>query len=174
MTRLLTVLLLALAAPAFAEQHMLLSRGALPFETPFWDPGADWSVAATADFTGDGLADLLWRNAVTGEVALAPSQPGYPFYPSYALPPLLVARIGNLDWRPVGGGDYNGDGFADVVMLNVVTGQIIVWELHGATVTNSYLLAYVLPTPPAGEHWTVEVADINGDGKADLSWTSRP
>jgi len=33
-------------------------------------PGADWNVAGTGDYNGDGKSDILWRNAVTGENAV--------------------------------------------------------------------------------------------------------
>jgi hypothetical protein len=29
-----------------------------------------WVIAETGDFNGDGKADILWRNATTGDVAI--------------------------------------------------------------------------------------------------------
>jgi FG-GAP repeat protein len=33
---------------------------------------SDWKVAGVGDFDGDGKADILWRNSVTGENYLYP------------------------------------------------------------------------------------------------------
>ena len=36
----------------------------------------DWQIAAVGDYNGDGKADILWRNANTGDVTIGESNAG--------------------------------------------------------------------------------------------------
>ncbi len=40
------------------------------FVTPNVTPAADWEIEGVADFTGDGIGDILWRNYATDETAI--------------------------------------------------------------------------------------------------------
>jgi len=60
-------------------------------------------------------------------------------------------------------GDFNGDGYPDVVWVNSTTGQASVWFLQGTT----FLGFNLLPSIPTG--WNlVAAADFNQDGIPDL------
>lgn len=128
-------------------------------------PGApsDWQIEAVADFDGDGRADLVWRNAATGRNTIwfmaagtiaswtyLPSQPG-------------------LTWHMVGAGDFNGDGRPDLVWRNSATGATTVWYMDGARLLDWTIIADASAVTSAA--WQIQaVADLDGDGNADLVW----
>jgi hypothetical protein len=121
-----------------------------------------WQVAATGDFNGDGLADVLWRN-VDGHVTnwLGGSNGSF------------SDNLGNLyravdpDWQVVASGDFNADGLTDVLWRNSA-GWLTDW----------------LGTPSGGfsdnlgnflrnvdNQWQVAgTGDFNHDGFTDILW----
>ena len=64
-----------------------------------------WTIVGTGDFNGDGMGDILWRNA-NGTVAVWLMTGGNL---------LSAAGLGNVpaDVTVVGTSDFNGDGLAD-------------------------------------------------------------
>jgi uncharacterized protein YkwD len=110
----------------------------------------------SADFNGDGKADLLWHNAATGETAI-----GLMNGAGFSSGAIVMS---NPAWRPVITGDFNGDGMADIVWENNATGQTAIWLMNGVQFTSG---AIVLTDP----NWRVNnVGDFNADGKSDLVW----
>jgi len=70
-----------------------------------------------------------------------------------------------LTWQIVGVDDVNGDGKADLVWRHMQTGDVAVWLMDGAMVTQGPVVA----TVPL--QWRLaKVEDVDGDGKADLVW----
>jgi AMMECR1 domain-containing protein len=70
-----------------------------------------------------------------------------------------------VQWDIAGAGDFNGDGFADLVWQNTTTGQRAIWLLKKGVFSSSFYL----PTIPV--EWRIAaVGDFNGDGNADLVW----
>ena len=70
-------------------------------------------------------------------------------------------------WRIAGTGDINGDGYADLVWQNSNDGTISAWLMRGSQVLGTS----VLKDSPVSPNWKIRgVADVNGDGKADLIW----
>jgi hypothetical protein len=69
---------------------------------------------------------------------------------------------------PSRGNDFNGDGKLDVLWHNQATGDLYVWFLDGTVAAGgSYLTPGRIPVGP----WQIRgVADLDGDGKADLLW----
>jgi hypothetical protein len=78
--------------------------------------------------------------------------------------------VADLGWEQKGLGDFNGDGRADILFQHKITGQVIVWFMaaDGTSVESSAVV------DPAGwdmTQWYIGgIGDINGDGKADVSW----
>jgi hypothetical protein len=69
-------------------------------------------------------------------------------------------------WRPISAGDNNGDGKADLLWYNPVSGQTVIWHMNGFTPIGS---AVVFTDAPGG--WRpVRFADFNGDGRSDILW----
>ena len=64
-----------------------------------------------------------------------------------------------------GTGDFNGDGFSDILWWNSTTGQAVIWLLNGTSVIGA-------GSPgSAASPWTiVETGDYNSDGMSDILW----
>jgi len=111
--------------------------------------------AATHDFNGDGMSDILWRNS-DGTVGLWLMN-GTQFTPSsFGVLP--------LSWTIVGQRDFNGDGKGDILWRNA-DGTVGLWLMNGTQVVSTTSFG-ILPTS-----WTiVGTGDFNGDGKGDILW----
>jgi hypothetical protein len=123
---------------------------------------AGGGVAGIADFDGDGASDVLWRDengrlklwywGVSANVDVSWQNLG-----SVVVPP---------DWDVKAVGDFNGDGYADIVWRHV-SGQVVIWLMVGSTYTGE---AWVYGGLDPVE-WTIQgVGDFDGDGRADLLW----
>lgn len=84
-----------------------------------------WDAIAAKDFTGDGLADVLLRNSVTGQWLLIPFNGRIPDR-RFDFGGIGVLET-NLDWVAVEVEDFTGDGLADILLRNNVTGA---WRMH--------------------------------------------
>jgi 6-phosphogluconolactonase (cycloisomerase 2 family) len=121
-----------------------------------------WQIVAVAGFDGDGKADILWRNASSGENYLYPMD-GTAIKPGEG----FLRTVADLNWKIVGVGDFDGDGKADVVWRNSASGENYLYPMDGIAIkaTEGYLrtvsdLAWQI----------VAVGDYDGDGKSDLLW----
>lgn len=122
-----------------------------------------WFVAATGDFNGDGHPDVLWRNSSDGSLAVWFLHNSQVISTQY----LSISHITDPAWKIVGAGDLDGDGFADLVWQRS-DGWLAVWFMRGATVVTTRYLDIPQVSDP---HWQIAaVADLNGDGRADLIW----
>jgi hypothetical protein len=115
-----------------------------------------WSVAGTGDFNGDGMGDLLWRDA-SGDTAI---------WLMNGATVASSAAIGNMPttWSVVGTGDFNGDGKADLLWRDT-SGDTAIWFMNGTTVASSAALGNISTA------WSVvATGDFNGDGFSDILW----
>jgi hypothetical protein len=118
------------------------------------------SPATPGDFNGDGQADLVWRNAATGQNVVW-YMDGASFASQATIP-----TVADTDWQMVATADLNGDRQSDIVWRNATTGLNVVWCLSGVTV----LSQASLPTVADPDWRIVAAADLNEDGKPDLVW----
>jgi hypothetical protein len=121
-----------------------------------------WNIAATADFTGDGKGDILWRSD-GGAVAV------------WGMSGTDVTGGGavnggaaiSTDWQIAGVGDFSGDHKADILWHNSA-GQEVLWLMNGANVVGG---GYVNDGASVTTDWYIAgVADLSGDGKSDILW----
>jgi hypothetical protein len=74
------------------------------------NPGLDWHIEGTGDFNGDGYDDILWRSDTGSVNDLLGTSNG-----------AFVGNVANLnvnpgtEWHIVATGDFNGDGFDDIL-----------------------------------------------------------
>jgi hypothetical protein len=91
-----------------------------------WDsfhsnPGVNWHVAGTGDFNGDGKSDVLWRaddGTVTDWLGLANGGFSGNWDNFHSNP--------GTSWQVAGTGNFNGDGFDDVLWRNA-DGMVTDW-----------------------------------------------
>ncbi len=147
--------------------------GFIGFDTP--DLGAvstAWTIEGVADFTGDGLSDILWRDA-DGTVSLWFTTPGGGH---------TSQDFGGVPagWSIEAVGDYNGDGKSDILWLDS-DGEAIEWLSNpgsgftGFTTTDlgtaPFNTAIVGDTPAAAAVPTIPVVDdFTGQGLSDILW----
>jgi hypothetical protein len=122
-----------------------------------------WHIANVGDFNGDGRTDILWRSD-GGQVSdwLGTASGAFTSNDANAL---TTAPSG---WDIVGTGDFNGDGRSDILWRNSSTGAVINWL---GTATGSFTDNSSNAPSISSTGWTiVDVADYNGDGRADILW----
>jgi hypothetical protein len=122
-----------------------------------------WQLVGQNDFNGDGRVDLLWSNTngdttvwlMNGTTVSATPDLGF------------VGFVAN-GWSIVATGDFNGDGYGDILWRNI-NGDTSVWLMTGTATQVSVLSAIDLGLVPTS--WSVaRTGDFNGDGKADILW----
>jgi hypothetical protein len=114
------------------------------------------TVTPPADFVGNRLGDILWRNLISGEVSI------WIMNGANILQHPVVGTA-SLDWQILGVGDFDGSGRSSILWSNSVTGQLSVWFLNGGTLISnpSFYLSGVTGTIQA-------IGDLSGDSHADL------
>ena len=121
----------------------------------------NWQVAGTGDFDGDGEADILWRNAATGENYIY-------FMDGKAIKPGegYLRAVADLSWQVAGIGDFDGDGKDDILWHNSATGENYIYFMDGRAIKAE---GYARTVPDSSWH-IVGIGDFDGDGKADILW----
>jgi FG-GAP-like repeat/Beta-propeller repeat len=126
---------------------------------------AGWSVVAAADFNGDGVPDLIWQNASSGQVNVNYyGGPGGATLTGFAV---LNNGAGTAGWKVVAAADFDGNGTPDLIWQKTSSGQVNVNYYSGTTLTG-----YAVLNSGAGTAgWSVVgAADFDGNGVPDLVW----
>jgi hypothetical protein len=115
-------------------------------------------VQGIGNFDNDAShqSDLLYRNPSTGDVSIA--------FDGGAETPIGWAPT---DWQITGVGDFNGDGFSDILWYNVTSGDVAVWALQGTNIVANVGAGNADPSTG----WSIQgVADVDHDGISDIVW----
>jgi subtilisin-like proprotein convertase family protein len=136
-------------SPAFPPQYFVVS-------------GQQTASAVVADFTGDGVPDLLVTNRGANDVALMPGTGEEGHFADPAPDRTFATGAGPAS---VVVGDFNGDGRPDVAVLNETdqTITVLLNDGHGGFRTAGG--PYAAGNSPTG----LAVADLDGDGHLDLA-----
>jgi hypothetical protein len=122
--------------------------------------GGSWVPFGAADVNGDGKSELLWRS---GADVVYWIMNGATMESS-----VYAGNLGEADFALVGSGDLNSDGRADLIFdLRKPWGNYLrKWVSNGQGGFNVSTEAY------AGAWVPFTMADVTGDGKAELLWRS--
>ena len=116
------------------------------------------AIVTAKDFNGDGQADLVLENTVTGQRAIWLLKNGL-YSSGYYLPSAPT------QWHIAGVGDFLGNGQSDLVWQNLATGECGIWIL------NKGVFSYSIALPTVQPPWHIAgAADFLGTGQADLVW----
>jgi hypothetical protein len=96
------------------------------------------------DFNGDGRADILWHNATTGENYLFPMNGTAVLAGEGA-----IRAMPSVNWNVAAVGDFNGDGKADILWRNTVTGDNYLYPMNGTAVLATEGAIRAMPTTEA-------------------------
>ena len=111
---------------------------------------------ATADFNGDGKADIVAANYSSNTVSVLLNQGSGTFAAQ------TTYAVGTSPYG-VATADFNGDGKADIVAANYSSNTVSVLLNQGSG-TFAAQTTYAVGSSPHG----VATADFNGDGKPDI------
>ena len=122
-----------------------------------------WQVVSVADFNQDGHPDVLWEDPTSGFSQIW-----------YMGGPQGITLLGAADldqtnpWHIVGTGDFNGDGFPDVLWQDPVTGTVQIWYMGGTTPGSRGAKLQSAVNLTANPWNVVAIADFNQDGHPDV------
>jgi hypothetical protein len=124
----------------------------------------NWMLVGHGDFNDDSKPDVVWQHRTEGWIEIwymdGTNRIGSTS-PS-------ISQIADPLWQIVGVGDFNRDGKPDLAWQHTGDGALAVWQMNGATVTDTLS---VVPDRVTDLLWkVVGVGDFNNDGTSDLLW----
>jgi hypothetical protein len=142
----------------------------------------NYKIVAFTDMTGDGKADIVWRNAAGGKIAFweidgaeIARLPGGGFTAATR----EVAFTVPADYFIAAVADFDGDKKGDLLWRNNNNGFVGIW-LSDLTSSTGFKLQREFAVAdangvetvvsPSGQYTIEAVRDFNGDGRADIFW----
>ncbi len=100
-----------------------LSSGLISVQEPL---GSTWQIYSIADYSGDGLSDILWYDDENGLIRI---------WYMHGRSVSVSNSYWNLgyDWHLQAVGDYNGDGVNDLLARDVTDNSLYIMSLYGDT-----------------------------------------
>jgi uncharacterized delta-60 repeat protein len=102
-------------------------------------PDANWEIAGTDDFNGDGIADILWRNKASGENVIWQMKSDFTLQSDH-----FITQVPDINWQIAGTDDFNHDGTPDILWRNKLTAKEDIWEMNGFSLVQGYQLVDVI------------------------------
>ncbi|NOJ82238.1 FG-GAP repeat domain-containing protein [Myxococcus xanthus] len=136
------------------------SGGGNPNPPPGPDSGGSGGTKHVVDFNGDGYSDLFLQNPQTGDVEIRFGRSG--------MGPLHFSAASQDVWltnRKYVTGDFNGDGYTDLFLYYVPSGEV---EIRYGQAGYSPFLFSVSSQQVWGMGLEFVPGDFNGDGKTDV------
>jgi hypothetical protein len=96
------------------------------------DLGSYWTIAGTGDFNYDGYTDILWRGA-GGEVSIWDMNNNQVIGGGAVTLNGTAANTGTY-WEVAGTGDFNHDGYADI-LLRGAGGESLIWNMNNTQIS---------------------------------------
>ena len=125
-----------------------------------WELGEQGDWTALADFDGDGLDDFWQIEDTSQKVRITMNGGG-----TYESEPSFEPTSGVGQKRPAIAGDFDGDGKADMMLLNTTSGRALTFlNVTGGFDTDNKIAAETA----LGEVGDFAAADMDGDGTEDL------
>jgi Ca2+-binding RTX toxin-like protein len=128
----------------------------LPAQTGTAAGSGGSGAAADFDLDGDGVSDVVWHNAASGDNTT--------WRGGNAGQSLPMAGTADSAWTIAAVADFDADGRSDVLLRNAASGDNTIWS--GGNAGQSIAVASVTDTA-----WKVAgVGDFDADGRADVLW----
>jgi hypothetical protein len=148
--------LFTLATPVIGSQYSLfsISQPALT---------ANFAVQGNGDFFGDGYASAVVTGTANGEVGIW-KEPYRNSATPWSAQFSQVYKLRSSDEAVAGTGDFNGDGYSDILIWNssAHTGKVLFMKGDQDVRQQTF-------QPTTASTWSVAgVADFNGDGCSDV------
>ncbi len=107
-----------------------------------------WVVVGVGDFSGDGRPDVLWRHQVSGKNVVWVMNGAVREAGTFTVPDAFT----DLNWKMAGVGDYDQDGWPDVLWRHALSGRNVVWHLRGVVRVDG---GYTTPDQLADPNWQI-------------------
>lgn len=121
-----------------------------------------WRIVGVADFNLDGHPDLLWQHETDATVAIWHMDGVNLTSATLTTPSVPTPQ----SWKLMGTGDFNHDGFPDLLWEDPSWGYVVIWHMAGSSLINSF---YTSPPILDDPNWrAVGTGDLNQDGNVDI------